>query len=1195
MRFLLGPAGSGKTFRCLAEIRAALTTGACCALEENAKPAVEPPGPLTPLILLAPKQATFQLERQLLAEDTLAGYTRLHVLSFDRLAEFVFDKLQVAPPRLLSAEGRLMVLRALLRQHAAELKLLRGSARRPGFAQELGGQLAELQQQQFGPARLRALAADATLRRELRDKLHDLALLAEKYADWLQQHDLQDANCLLELATGRLRSGVSASRSPFVIQHLWLDGFAEMTPQEHALLAAIIPFCRAATLAFCLETEPTPATSWLSIWSAIGKTYQRCRAQLAALPGCQVQAEILRPAPGQQRFAEDSALDALAAGWALPVAAEMEIPNLPAEISVTACANPEAEGVFAARELLKFVRRDASHRFRDCAVLVRNLEAYHQPLARIFRRYEIPFFLDRRENVAHHPLAELTRSALRVVANDWQHDDWFAALKAGFTPLPETDLDRLENLALEFGWRGKQWWEPLPDIYSEALRQRIFPPFKNFYGRLQAPELEPTGAQLAAAIRELWDGLGVEAKLKQWSQPTPGESTGPTASLHQTVFEQMTSWSDNVAMAFPREALPLRDWLAVLDAGLASLTVGVIPPALDEVLVGAIDRARNPDLKLALLLGVNESVFPAAPTTPVILTHSDREELDRQNVALGPNVLDQISRERYLGYIACTRARQQLAVTFSRQDAGGRMLNPSPIIAHLQRLLPQLALREFSGAADWREAEHAGELVAEMVRLNSSAGQKERSEYKMSPPSPQPSPPGRGRDASSHDANPRLSSAALSSEFEKNANGCSLANQMGEGQGESEASILRQLFETPAMRPLADKLAQLREPAEAENVSPALAARIYGAVLKSSVSRLEEFAQCPFRFFIHSGLRAGERKQFELDARERGSFQHEILKQFHDELTAEHKRWRDLTPTEARERIGRIAAGLAPVYREGLLRADDQSRFTARALAAALQDFVETLVTWMRGQYEFDPAKAETGFGLDDRGLPAWAIDLGNGHKLALCGRVDRIDLYHAGDQSLAVVMDYKSSVRKLDKIFIAHGVQLQLLAYLAAVRRWPAGLLGAQQIVPAGVFYVNLRGQFESGASRTEVLADAESARRLAYRHSGRFDAAFLDQLDRPRAHEQFNYQVNKDGSVRSNSAEALSCKEFTALLDQVEEQLRTLGEKIYSGAAAVDPYRKGSATPCGYCDYRAVCRIDEWTHAFRELRLPEDASASL
>ncbi len=52
-----------------------------------------PDGP--PLILLAPKQATFQLERQLLADDALSGYTRLHIFSFDRLARFVLEKLSV--------------------------------------------------------------------------------------------------------------------------------------------------------------------------------------------------------------------------------------------------------------------------------------------------------------------------------------------------------------------------------------------------------------------------------------------------------------------------------------------------------------------------------------------------------------------------------------------------------------------------------------------------------------------------------------------------------------------------------------------------------------------------------------------------------------------------------------------------------------------------------------------------------------------------------------------------------------------------------------------------------------------------------------------------------------------------------------------------------------------------------------------
>jgi ATP-dependent helicase/DNAse subunit B len=45
------------------------------------------------LIFVAPKQATFQLERQLLSDPNLGGYTRLRILSFDRLAEMVLAEL----------------------------------------------------------------------------------------------------------------------------------------------------------------------------------------------------------------------------------------------------------------------------------------------------------------------------------------------------------------------------------------------------------------------------------------------------------------------------------------------------------------------------------------------------------------------------------------------------------------------------------------------------------------------------------------------------------------------------------------------------------------------------------------------------------------------------------------------------------------------------------------------------------------------------------------------------------------------------------------------------------------------------------------------------------------------------------------------------------------------------------------------
>jgi ATP-dependent helicase/nuclease subunit B len=60
----------------------------------------------------------------------------------------------------------------------------------------------------------------------------------------------------------------------------------------------------------------------------------------------------------------------------------------------------------------------------------------------------------------------------------------------------------------------------------------------------------------------------------------------------------------------------------------------------------------------------------------------------------------------------------------------------------------------------------------------------------------------------------------------------------------------------------------------------------------------------------------------------------------------------------------------------------------------------------------------------------------------------------------------------------------------------------------------------------------------------------------------------------------------EFTALLARVESQLREMAVRIFSGETKVNPYRKGTETPCRFCDYAAVCRIDPWTHEYRVLR---------
>ncbi len=1147
-RFLLGPAGSGKTHRCLGEIRAALQAA--------------PDGP--PLVLLAPKQMTYQLERQVLADETLPGYTRLQVLSFERLAFWMLEQLGEPEPRLLDAEGRVMVLRALLARKRPQLQLFRASARLTGFAQELSDVLAELQSHQVTPAQLRAVAAHLGETPGIAAKLHDFALLLEEYLAWLDARGLQDAQNLFDVAAAAFRRAPAESR----IAGLWADGFAEFAPQEVAVLAALARHCEQATLTFCLDHEPKEQVSWLSTWAVVRHSYERCKTAFAGLPGCQLTVETLARQPTMGRFAGSQVLQHLEAAWAEPVAfpkprsgvsaerchpGELELAALCRDAAATnpladslrivECANAEAEAVFAARETLRFVR--AGGRFREVTVLVRDLENYHAILQRVFARYEIPCFMDRRESVAHHPLAELTRSALRTVARDWRHEDWFGALKSGLVSEDEAQIDRLENEALARGWQGAATWlqpltvadDPARAETLERLRKQIVPPFQRFATTLSGRQNRPQGPELAEAVRAFWVALDVQSQLEAWAQ-TPAVDALHAAwpvdragAVHLTVWEQMNAWLENLERAFAEERLPLAEWLPILDAGLGSLTVGVIPPALDQVRIGAVNRSRDPDVQLVLVLGLNEGVFPARPSAGPLLTDTELATLADHGVALSSLPLRQIGREHHFGYVACTRARRQLLLTAARADAEGKPLNLSAFVTRLKALFPHLEVEQASRESLAGEPLHVHEWIPQLLV---------RPEW----PNPARSPGGPLR--------------------------------------ELAASL--------------DTLREHRTTLAQGSLSADLAHRLYGPTLRTSVSRLEQFAACPFKFFVYAGLRAEERVRFELDPREQGSFQHEVLAAFHEQLRREGRRWRDITPEEARERVGSIGRILAATFREGLFSQSEQTRFTARMLTEALQDFVGVLVDWMRGQYEFDPVAVELAFG-EAEGAPAWELDLGAGRRLALRGRIDRVDLSRSlgADEAWCVVVDYKSSQKELDPVLLANGVQLQLPAYLNVLQHWrePRAVFGVGQLRPAGVFYVSLRGVYERQANRADALADADEARRLAYQHAGRFDASVLAKLDNRGVSQgdQFNYRRNKDGSLAKNCREAMPAEDFAALLRATEENLKRMGGEIFAGAARVDPYRHRRTVACDQCTYQAICRIDPWTHRYRTLRMRDDA----
>lgn len=1113
IRFLLGPAGSGKTWRCIEEIKGAL------------KQSAEGPS----LILLAPRQATFQLERRLLADAALPGYTRLSIFSFARLAGHLLETLGGSAAGLLSEEGRVMVLRALLERHMEKLHVFQPAARLPGFARELSRWLRELQQQQVTPQRIQDAAQAVGEKEALAAKLHDTALLFEAYQQWLKDHALADADQFLPAATKKLRQRWQEG-APLSIGGLWMNGFAELTPQEVDFLAALAPHCQQMTLAFCLDHMPEQELPPLHPWAVVARTVRRCAARLGALEGARLSYKTLSRDHGHTRFQPAPALAHLESQWA-EVAPRPFADATPA-VRLVACAHPEAEVILAAREILQHVRQGG--RFREVAVLMRRLETHAALLKRVFRQYEIPFFLDQREPMAHHPLAELTRYALRVVAWGWQYADWFGALKSGLAPLTEEQLDELENLALERGLDGQRWLEPwtadkgMPAEW-EALRQCLVKPFQKLEQALRRNAAGVSGEALAAALRQLYDDWEVAATLQRWTDaaPAPGDELPPAA--HASVWEAMQEWLETVEQALGDHQLPLAEWLPILESGLSQLSIGIIPPAMDQVLVGAVDRSRQPELKKLIFLGMNEGLFPLPPDLPGVLTEDERAWLENQGqLALGLDARGRQAVERYLGYIACTRASAHLVVTRAQGDVAGKPLNPSLFYLQLRQMFPQVAEETFTGQVPLGQSVHRSEWWPRMISGTEL-----------------PEPLAACAPAWVHQLKQYAPDEALSPEVVQTLYGSTLATSIS--ALETFAACPFQFFVLRGLE------AQERALFAADSLRQ-------GSFMHEVLAR------------FHQRLAAQGRRWQQVPPDEA----REMLRQIADEVARAYHH-------------GVMCATPRHQFVQELLLERLQD-YVAQAVAW-MKDY--QLEPW-RVEVAFGLKDSEAG----QKPLPAWHVDLPDERALRLRGRIDRLDVqWQKEEQSaLVVVMDYKSRETKMDALRLHHGLDLQLVAYLNVVRSLPelAQAAQAQKMVPIGAFYLSLIARSQK-PPRREDAGQAVSFKQ-AFPHHGRFDVAYRCSLDatadQDKASGPFPVKLNRNGTIPKRPNGPMTSADFSALLEQNLEHIRNFGRRILAGEAAVDPYQiksNGIKTACDWCPCADVCRIDPWRHPFRRLGLPD------
>lgn len=1114
MRFILGRAGTGKTSTCLAEITGWLQ-----------RDPVDGP----PLILLVPEQASFQMEKALLTHHRREGLMRAQVMSFRRLGWLVFQEAGGTNRQYLDELGKTMLLRSLLLQQEKSLQIFHHLVREPGFVAKLAGTFKEFKSYNVTPSHLREqynrLKAGGRGDLVLARKLHDLVLLYEAFEASLAVNHT-DPDDYLNLLSERIPLAPSLKEA-----RIWVDTFNGFTPQEMKVLGSLMGYCRQVNITLCLDPQDIDGdAAEMDLFHPTLITYRKLVELAEQLEVTMEAPKILVPGERAQRFT-NPALGFLEKHYQEPKAS---YPCAPADLRLVSAATRRVEVEGVAREIQRLAR-EKGYRYRDMAVILRDMSLYGELVATVFQEYEIPFFMDMKRPVTHHPLVELLISALETVNTYWSYEPLFRYLKTDLVPMERHEVDELENYVLQYGIRGSRWLQEEAWHFGFAdtgagqqARERInrwrekgTAALKKFYRQLAGRGTWPVQV-LTAGLYDLLRDLRVPQTLDRWCREAENRGEPEKALEHKQVWDQVMDLFDQMVTALGREEMSLPEYAKILEAGLQNMKLGLIPPALDQVLVGSTDRSRQPELKAAFILGLNEGVFPARIKEDEIFSDGEREELARNRLELAPTSKLALFHEQFLAYIAFTRPSAYLWLSYPKADETGKELMPSPLVQQVKNMFPQLALEYLSGEPgqdDWPVLDY---LV-------------------------------NGKKAVSY----------LAERFR--------SVTRGEEISPFWFTVYNHLLQYPELRARMQLMvAALFYRNASEPLEQPVAASFFQRELASSVSRLETFAACPFRYFLQYGLKLKVREQYRVDALVVGNFYHQALQVLVHKIKERGRAWGDLSDEELAELTREICQNLLPEMEHGVFLSSSTYRHRMKLVEQHLLTAV-TMLTRHARLRTFEPVAVELPFG--EEGGPALEIPLAEGVTIKLQGRIDRVDAARIQDRYYLRVIDYKSSSRQLDLSRCYYGLSLQLPVYL------DVALSNYQYFMDAppsggGMFYFPVQSpvlRLDHPPSREE----AEQELRKALKMQGWIlkDKELAKSMG--AGQDLINIRLTTQGEFYKGS-KVLDEEQLAVLRDFTRKKIKDLAREIYQGKTAIAPYRLKNETPCGHCDYKPCCQFD-------------------
>jgi ATP-dependent helicase/nuclease subunit B len=1184
VRFVLGAAGSGKTWHCLESIARELDSSVS--------------GP--PLIFLVPEQATFQMERALLGRLSRRAYCRARVLSFRRLAYWAFQESGGPSSPPIGDLQRRLLLRLILYRNADRMRVFGHASKRPGFEAEIARLVSEFLRQRITPARLEAaMESMETLpvgegrasSAYLVEKIRDLALVLTEYEKEIAGHFTNPEETPEFLARTLEQSALLKGTS------LWVDGFASFSAQEFHALGVVLRQVSHADICLCLDPAElglgmgTPARSGAGcqvarpLFGETRRTFERLDT-LARSFGIPVQDPLLLFEAGKQgRFAHAPEL----AHLERQLLAFQPKPWKDAPRSLclveTSTAQQQAEAV--ARELIR-LHTQCGMRWREMAVLCRSLPAQLPFLQPVLREYQIPHFMDHHRPLEAHPLLTLLRSAMRVVAMQWKTQDVLECLKSGWFAEADPVVDRLENYVLEHGitgrrlWTGSEDWKAWPrrsldeerdwsNPAEDEKRRQLLDELNA--GRRRAvsaleqweaewfPDTEAISAvRLARAMADLLRRLDVAPRLSAMEQQARERNQPALAEEHRQVLDRVQRVLTEMAQALGESKVSLEEAVELIETALGGLTIGLIPAGLDEVLVGSVDRSRQPELKAVLVIGLSEGEFPRAHAQDPLLTDPERRILRACECDVAPPSSEQFLTEAYYGYIAFTRAREWLWVCRSKTDENGSATIASPFWKSLQKVFPGAGIAGGGqGASDWAQVAGIPQWLlcwGGAFRPTVPESDEEQSCAAL---------------LETATGLPRTRWREL---FE-----ASLESLQSAPECEGRVSRTEDKF-----RRVASLLFRGLVPTRAATLSPELARAMLadGATLRMTLSQLESCAGCPFRHYAGYMLALEERPEYRVDAADLGSLYHAVLRLWVQEALETREDIGQMPDARIAESIARIVALVAPRLKNELLLSTARHAHLLELARDTLTQAALSVAAALRAGV-FRPAAVELAFGGGKAGSPPLEFTLPGGMTLRLRGRIDRVDAVPPESPAAPVglcVIDYKTRSRSLDWTRIYYGLELQLCAYALAVCRASAFAARTPAPVSAAAFYMPIMEDTPSPRHPSDLPAPEQTGLRAPRKLRGFFAESWAERLESVAPGEGATYyhmKRNKNGKARLDQGDVLADTDVQVVLRHIERMLVKTAETVIGGGIAVEPAQLRGSLPCEYCPYCALCRFDD------------------